>query len=100
MRHDDERMRDELEMWVASETKVAVAVFFRKNPGIVDTLESLAQRLAIPAARLRSEVEDHVRLGILRERRIAGTTVYALDRRRLDEMECHVERLVARAGGA
>lgn len=100
MKTEDERMRDELGLWVASELKVIVAVFFRKNPGMIDSLESLSQRLAIPAARLRPELEDHVKLGILRERKIGETTVYMLNRRRMGEIEGYVERLAARPGGA
>jgi hypothetical protein len=98
MREKD-RMREALEAWMASETKVAVAVFFRANPGIIDTLESLSERLAIPLDLLRPEIQDHVRLGVLRERRVGASTVYMLNRGRLGEIEGYVERLTASQEG-
>lgn len=93
------RMKEELGLWVASDTKVAVAVFFRSNPGIIDTLDNLATRLGIPRDVLKRELEDHVRLGVVRERKIRGETVYMLDRGRLGEIEGYVERLVPGHGG-
>lgn len=97
MMRDLHEMQRELHLWMASADKVAIAVFFRNNPGVVDTLDNLAQRLAIPRETLRSVLEDHIRLGVVRERTISGQTVYMLDRRRRAELEGHVARLAAGA---
>lgn len=93
-----DEMQHDLQLWMASENKVAIAVFFRNNPGVIDTLENLAERLAIPREALRRELADHVRLGVVRERKINGQTVYMLDRQRRAEIEGYVARLAA--GGA
>lgn len=97
MMPETQDMQDALGVWMASEDKVAIAVFFRNNPGIIDTLENLAGRLAIPRERLRRELVDHVRLGIIQERKVGSETVYVLDWRRRAEIEGYVAQL---AGGA
>lgn len=93
MTSDTLDMQDALTLWMASEDKVAIAVFFRDNPGIIDTLENLAERLAIPRERLRRELGDHVRLGVIRERKLGSETVYVLDRRRRAQIEDYVTRI-------
>lgn len=84
-----------MKLWVASPSKVRLAVFFRHNPGLVETLEGLATRLAIPAADLDPELRDHIQLGILRERTMGTTTVYAFDRARAGEIERMIQAAVA-----
>lgn len=100
MTDDVASMKEDLGRWVSSDTKVAVAVFFRNNPGLIDTLDNLAERLAISKETLKRELEDHVKLGVVRERKLGGPTVYLLDRRRLAEIEGYVERLAMARGGA
>lgn len=97
MTADARDLKEELQLWMASEHKVAIAVFFRNNPGVVDTLDNLSERLAIGRETLRRELADHVRLGIVRERRIGADTVYMLDRRRRSEIEGYVTKLVEAA---
>jgi len=91
-------MRGDIELWVESEAKVAIAVFFRNNPGLVDTLGNLAERLALPPETLKRDLADHVRLGVVRQREVNGETVYMLDRRRRAEIEGYVESLAGAPG--
>ena len=98
MNVDATGMRGDVEAWVASEAKIAIAVFFRNNPGVVDTLENVARRLALPPEVLEHEIADHVRVGLLRERKTKGGTIYMLDRRRRAEIEGYVERLAGLGG--
>lgn len=93
----DREMERAMELWVSSAPKVTLARFFRQNPGVVDTLEGLSRRLAIPADQLAPEIADHVSLGVLRERSLGTTTVYMLNRRRLREIE---DSIIRRARGA
>lgn len=84
-----------MELWVASPSKVRLAVFFRHNPGLVDTLEGLAARLAMAPQDLAPEIRDHLQLGILRERKLGDTKVYAFDRGKADEIMRMIEDAIA-----
>jgi hypothetical protein len=83
-----------LELWTDTEFKVRALVFYRRNPGVVETLEGLARRLATPPDSLEPEIRDHVELGILKERHVGEKTVYVFDRSRWRELEGWIEAAV------
>lgn len=81
-------MQKVIEVWVDSDSKVRLLVFFRQNPGIIETLEGLAQRLSLPIEKLSQEVRAHIEIGLLHSRDMAGgKTVYYFDRERWQELE-------------
>lgn len=84
-----------MELWVATPSKVRLAVFFRHNPGLVDTLEGIAARLAVSPRELAQEIGDHLDLGVVRQRSFGTTTVYAFDRQRAAEIEEMIAAAVA-----
>lgn len=88
-------MKKVLEVWMDSETKVRLLVFFRQNPGLVETIEGLARRLGTPVDRLSADVRQQVELGLLREKNVAGHTIYLVDRDRWKEFDRLVEESVA-----
>jgi hypothetical protein len=81
-----------MDAWMSSEPKVTIARFFRQNPGVVDTLQGLAVRLAMPVERVAPEIEENVRLGIIRRRGSGGASIYMLDLRRRREIEDAIVR--------
>ncbi|MFA5860525.1 MAG: hypothetical protein WDA16_02405 [Candidatus Thermoplasmatota archaeon] len=86
-KRDTGSLQKVLEVWVDSDSKVRLLVFFRQNPGVIETLEGLAQRLAIPVEQLTQEVRAHVEIGLLHSRDMAGgKTVYFFDRERWQEL--------------
>jgi hypothetical protein len=89
-------IEDELELWMSSDVKVTLARFFRQNPGLVDTLAGLSVRLAIPPERLEPQLQDHVRLGLVRARGHGEKSFYMLDPRRRAQLE---DAIVRRAEG-
>ncbi len=95
-------MKKVLEVWVDSDSKVRLLVFFRQNPGVIETLEGLAQRLSIPVEKLSKEVRAHLEIGLVRARDMAsGKTVYYVDRERWHELEnLMTTALEARRAGA
>lgn len=104
-----ERDRAEDAAWIGrgidSDEKVRLIAFFRRNPGVIETIDGLSRRLALPRARLESQIHDVVSTGLLRERRIGDRVVVMVDRERLDALTGTIEEMLKRkardvAGGA
>jgi hypothetical protein len=73
-------LRKLFEVWVDSELKAQVIVFYQNNPGVIETVDGLARRLGCSAEVLRKEIAAHVQIGLLRERKIGELTVLVFDR--------------------
>lgn len=84
-------LRRIFEVWMDSEMKAMIAVFYARNPGVVETLEGLARRLGTSPEALRDHVASHIRLGLLQERDVHGKTVLVFDRDRRAEFEAMIE---------
>ncbi len=82
-------LRKLFEVWTSAEGPSAgflVTVFFHKNPGARETLETLARRLGISEAALRDTVADHIAAGVLSEKKANGQTILVYDESRRDEV--------------
>jgi len=87
--------------WVDSELKAQMVSFYNRNPGVIETLEGLAHRLGLRPEGIRQAVADHVRLGVLVERRLGDKPVLMLNRDRRGAIEQIIMRnLKARAEAA
>ena len=86
-------LRKLFEVWVDSELKAQIVVFFNENPGVVETLEGLARRLGTNVEALRTNIADHIELGLLKERQVGGKTVLMFDRNRRQEISDEIARL-------
>ena len=73
-------LRKLFDVWVNSDLKAQVIVFYHDNPGVIDTVEGLAKRLGTNVERLREDVAQHVALGLLHERRVGQQVVLVYDR--------------------
>ena len=79
----------EIEALASSAENMRVIAFFRRNPGVIETLEGLATRLSTPAPELRKSLDTDIQIGLLRKREIGDRTIYICDRRewkRLDRL--------------
>ena len=65
---------------LSSEVKADLLVMFHKNPGIMDTLDGVARRIGRTASVVETDVEDLVKLGLLRKKRIGKLEVVLLNR--------------------
>lgn len=92
---DEEPLERLFETWLSSAEKVRLAAFYHRNPGVVETVEGLALRLGLEPEELRRDLADHVRLGLLRERRLGDKTLLVFDPRRRDEVGQLIERALA-----
>ncbi len=64
---------------LSSGLKADIVVLFRKNPGIIDTKESIARRLGAAPSEVDNEIADLVNLGFLRAKRLGKFQVVYLD---------------------
>lgn len=72
---------------LASEVKGDLLVLFRKNPGLIDTLEGVARRIGRKGKDVEVDVRDLVDLGVLGTKRIGRSEVIFLDRVRDMELQ-------------
>jgi predicted transcriptional regulator len=65
---------------LSSEVKGDLLVMFHKNPGIMDTMDGVARRIGRTASVVETDVEDLVKLGLLRKKRIGKLEVVLWNR--------------------
>jgi predicted transcriptional regulator len=82
---------------LSSEVKADLLVMFHKNPGIMDTMDGVARRIGRTASVVEADVEDLVKLGLLRKKRIGKLEVVLLnrevDKKIQESITEHVRRL-------
>lgn len=67
------------DLWMDSPLKVQIVSFYHRNPGMIETVEGLAQRIGSDPEMVRKTVADHVKLGFLRERNLGPLKVIVYD---------------------
>lgn len=67
------------DLWMDSPLKVQIVSFYHHNPGMIETVEGLAQRIGSDPEMVRKTVADHVKLGFLRERNLGTLKVIVYD---------------------
>ena len=86
-----------LEILLASETTGDLLVLFHRNPGLIDTLDSIARRIGRTGNAIEDDIRGLVDLGILKTRRIGRSEVLLLDRAKdrevLDAIAKHLRNL-------
>jgi uncharacterized protein YqgQ len=61
-----------IQQLLASDTKADLVTLFRKNPGLIDTLEGVARRIGKRESAVESEVNDLINLGLLKKKRFGN----------------------------
>lgn len=67
------------DLWMDSPLKVQIVSFYHRNPGMIETVEGLAQRIGSDPERVRKTVADHLKLGFLHERNLGSVKVIVYD---------------------
>jgi len=70
-----------------SEARSELVSLFRKNPGLIDSIDGVARRTGRNASVIRSDVAELMKLGILRTVNISGREVISLDRLKDSEIQ-------------
>lgn len=86
------------EVWLSSDMKCQVLVFFHNNPGVVETLEGLAKRMGVSMEALEKEISDHVSLGLLKERQVDHKKVLVYNKEKENEIERFIIDALAKNG--
>ena len=86
-----------LETLLASEVTGDLLVLFHRNPGLIDTLDSVARRIGRTGTSIEEDVQTLVNIGILKTRKIGRSEVLLLDRARdqevLDSIAKHLKNI-------
>ncbi len=82
-----QELRKLFEVWVDSDLKAQIILFFHNNPGVIETMEGLARRLGTTVESLRQDIAAHIELGLLKERKLGQKTVLVYDRNRRSDIE-------------
>jgi hypothetical protein len=80
---------------ISSGLKGDLVVLFRKNPGIIDTVEGIARRLGVTPDAIQSETTELLGLGFLKKKRFADEDVFFLDEKRDKEIQESATRFLA-----
>src|SRR5690242_13847970 len=64
-----------------------IVVLFRKNPGIIDTLEGVARRLGVSMEAIEEDTSQLVKIGFLKMRRFGPHDALLLDEKRDREIQ-------------
>jgi hypothetical protein len=75
------------EVWLSSDMKCEVLVFFHNNPGVVETMEGLAKRMGVSVEALEKDIADHVALGLLKEKHVDHKKVLVYNKQKENEIE-------------
>jgi monomeric isocitrate dehydrogenase len=78
----------------SSEVKGDLLVLFHKNPGLIDTFESVARRIGRVTQAIDTDVKDLVTLGVLKTKRIGSQEVIFLDRAKDKETQATIVELL------
>ena len=65
---------------LSSEVKADLLILFHKNPGIMDTMDGVARGIGRKASVVETDVEDLVKLGLLRKKQLGKLEVVLLNR--------------------
>ena len=92
--------QEEWRQLLDSGIKGDLVVLFRKNPGIIDTLDGVSRRLGVTPEAIEVEVSELVSMGFLKKKRFGNSEVIYLDEKRDREIQESATRfLMAKVGG-
>ena len=75
---------------MANETRADLVTLFRKNPGLIDSLEGVARRIGRSQSAIQQDIAELVKLGVLKQRKMGANEVISIDRNRDKEIQNEV----------
>jgi predicted transcriptional regulator len=79
-----------LDVLLANETRADLVSLFRKNPGLIDSLDGVARRIGRSPSVIENDVEQLVKVGVLKTRKLGESQVVSLDRPRDKQIQSEV----------
>lgn len=91
-------MSEKQEPWrdlISSGLKGDLVVLFRKNPGIIDTLEGVSRRLGVTPDSIQTETSELLEVGFLKTKLFGENRVVYLDGQRDKEIQESAAKYIA-----
>jgi predicted transcriptional regulator len=79
-----------LNILLANDARADLLTVFRKNPGLIDSVDGVARRIGRNPAQIQGDVEELINLGVLRRRKLGSCEVIFLDRAKDKEVQNNV----------
>lgn len=83
---------------LSSDTKADLLTLFRQNPGLIDGIDGVAQRIGRSPKSIRGEVNDLLDLGVLGKKRVGKIGVLFLQKERDAELQEAIAAYLATPG--
>jgi hypothetical protein len=80
---------------ISSGLKGDLVVLFRKNPGIIDTLEGVSRRLGVTPDSIQTETSELLEVGFLKTKLFGENRVVYLDGQRDKEIQESAAKYIA-----
>ena len=80
-----------VEMILATEAKAGLIVLLHRNPGIMSSADGIAVMLGKRGYEIESDLDDFLKLGILKKRTVGKQSIYQLDREKDKEIQSRLE---------
>jgi predicted transcriptional regulator len=85
---------------LSSTAMADVLLLFRRNPGLIDTVDGIARRVGSKSSAVSSEVSKLENLEILKKKTVGKAQVYFLDREKDAETQKQVAEYIMSVGGS
>ena len=69
-----------LSVLLANEVRADLVSMFRKNPGIIDSIDGVSRRIGRIPTSIQEDIGALVKLGVLKARKLGDIEIYSLDR--------------------
>jgi predicted transcriptional regulator len=87
-------IKNKLQLLLSSETKTDLVTLFRKNPGLIDSIDGVARRVGLMPEMIKQDLEDLIDLGVLKAKVVGQFKVYSLDFERDETFQASIGRYV------
>ena len=79
--------KEVLDTLLASEIRADLVTLFRKNPGLVDTIEGISRRIGLMPDAISDEVKELIKLGLLSTMKLGDREIIYFDRKKDKEIQ-------------
>jgi hypothetical protein len=85
---------------LSSDVKTDLLTLFRGNPGLIDGIDGVAQRIGRTPEAIETEVDDLLELGILRKKQVGKIGLLSIQKERDAEIQVAMASYLSTLGSA
>ncbi len=64
---------------IATESRADLIVLFRRNPGLIDTIDGIARRIGLRPKSIEEDLAELVKIGVLYNRKMGTFQIFGYD---------------------